>query len=91
LSLLATKRTSSFQIFLKNVTLLKIKTMSPLLVTDKKGRQTGVLLSIKDYNKLKEMAEDLADIKAYDKAKARSGTGKLIPLREVIKQRKQKP
>ena len=63
--------------------------MSPLLVTDKKGRQTGVLLSLKDYNKLKEMAEDLADIKAYDKAKARSGTGKFIPLREVIKQRKQ--
>lgn len=63
--------------------------MSPLLVTDKKGKQIGVLLSLKDYNKLKEMAEDLSDIKAYDKAKARSGTGKFIPLREVIKQRKQ--
>ena len=61
--------------------------MSPLLVTDKKGKQTGVLLSLKDYNKLKEMAEDLADIKAYDKAKAR--ISKLTPLREVIKQRKQ--
>ena len=43
--------------------------MSPLLVTDKKGKQTGVLLSLKDYNRLKEMADDLADIKAYDKAK----------------------
>lgn len=64
--------------------------MSPLLVTDKKGKQTAVLLSLKDYNKLKEMAEDFADIKAYDKAKARSKKGKLTPLREAIKQRKQK-
>jgi PHD/YefM family antitoxin component YafN of YafNO toxin-antitoxin module len=63
--------------------------MSPLLVTDKKGRQAGVLLSLKDYNKLKEMAEDLADIKAFDKAKTRSKKGKLIPLRDVIKERKQ--
>ncbi len=60
-----------------------------MLVTDKKGNQTGVLLSLKDYNKLKEMAEDLADIKAYDKAKLKAGNGKLIPLKEVIKQRNQ--
>ncbi|MCY7311388.1 MAG: hypothetical protein LH619_11470 [Chitinophagaceae bacterium] len=63
--------------------------MSPLLVKDKKGNQTGVLLSLKDYNKLKEMAEDLADIKAYDKAKKSADNSKLTPLREVIKQRKQ--
>lgn len=64
--------------------------MAPLFVTDKKGRQTGVLLSLKDYNKLKEMAEDLADIKAYDKAKSKSKNTRLTPLRDVIKLRKQK-
>ena len=64
--------------------------MSPLLVTDKKGRQTGVLLSLKDYNKLKEMAEDLADINAYDKAKSKLKNARLTPLRDVIKLRKQK-
>ncbi|MES1224618.1 MAG: hypothetical protein ABUT20_54505 [Bacteroidota bacterium] len=63
--------------------------MSPQLILDKKGRQTGVILSMKDYNKLREMAEDIADIKAYDKAKTRSTKQKLIPLQEVIRQRKQ--
>ncbi len=63
--------------------------MSPQLITDKNGKQTGVILSLKDYNKLREMAEDLADIKAYDKAKSRLKNQKLIPLQEVIKQRKQ--
>jgi len=64
--------------------------MSPQIITDKKGKKTGVILSLKDYSKLKEMAEELADIKAYDKAKATLHKQKLIPLREVIKQRKQK-
>ncbi len=44
--------------------------MSHQLVISEKGKESGVILSLKDYNKLKEMAEDLANIKAYDKAKA---------------------
>ena len=63
--------------------------MSPQIITDKKGKKTGVILSFKDYNKLKEMAEELADIKAYDKAKANLHKQKLTPIRDVIKQRKQ--
>jgi PHD/YefM family antitoxin component YafN of YafNO toxin-antitoxin module len=63
--------------------------MSPQIITDKKGKKTGVILSLKDYNKLREMAEELADIKAYDKAKASLHKQKLIPIRDVIKQRKQ--
>jgi PHD/YefM family antitoxin component YafN of YafNO toxin-antitoxin module len=62
--------------------------MSPQIITDKKGKQTGVILSLKDYIRLKEMAEELADIKAYDKAKATLHKQKLIPLRDVIKERK---
>jgi len=64
--------------------------MSPQIITNKKGKKTGVILSFKDYKKLKEMAEELADIKAYDKAKANLHKQKLIPLRNVIKERKQK-
>ena len=63
--------------------------MSPQIITNKKGKKTGVILSLKDYKKLKEMAEELADIKAYDKAKATLHKQKLIPLRQVIKERKQ--
>ncbi len=63
--------------------------MAPQLIIDGKGRKTGVLLSIKDYTKLQEMAEELSDIKAYDKAKSGLHKQQLFPLREIIKQRKQ--
>ena len=63
--------------------------MSPQIITDRKGKKTGVILSLRDYNQLKEMAEELADIKAYDKAILTLHKQKLIPLREVIRQRKQ--
>ena len=62
--------------------------MSTQIIIDKKGKKTGVILSLKDYNQLKEMAEEMADIKAYDKAKSTLHRQKLIPLREVIRQRK---
>jgi hypothetical protein len=35
------------------------------------------------------MAEELSDIKAYDKAKSGLHKQQLFPLREIIKQRKQ--
>lgn len=63
--------------------------MNPQIITNKKGKKTGVILSLKDYKKLKEMAEELADIKTYDKAKATLRKQKLIPLHQVIKERKQ--
>lgn len=63
--------------------------MALQLIIDGKGRKTGVLLSIKDYTRLQEMAEELSDIKAYDKAKSSLHKQKLFLLREIIKQRKQ--
>ena len=42
-------------------------------VTDAKGQKTGVLLSMKQYEKLLEDSEELEDIKAYDKAKRKPG------------------
>lgn len=63
--------------------------MGTKIITDNKGNKTGVILSMKDYNRLKEMAEELSDIKAYDKVKSTLHKQKLIPLHEVIRQRKQ--
>ena len=62
--------------------------MAPQIITDKKGKKLAIILSIKDYEKFMEEREELDAIKAYDKAKARKET--FIPLREAIKQRKQK-
>ncbi|HLP35611.1 hypothetical protein [Lacibacter sp.] len=62
--------------------------MAPQIITDKKGRKTGIILSIKDYEKLLNESEELAAVKAYDKAKAKKQT--YIPLREAIKLRKRK-
>ena len=60
--------------------------MTPQFLTDIKGNKTGVVLSMKAYNKLMEELEELEDIKAYDKAKKRNE--ETIPLRNAIKLRK---
>jgi len=38
-------------------------------VTDAKGKAVGVLLDLKTYQRLREAEEDLADIRAYDRAR----------------------
>jgi len=38
-------------------------------VTDTKGQRVGVLLGLQTYERLREAAEELADIRAYDAAK----------------------
>lgn len=40
-------------------------------VTDAKGRRVAVLLDVKSYTRLLEAEQELADIRAYDKAKPR--------------------
>lgn len=62
--------------------------MAPQIVTDRKGKKIAVILSIKDYEKFLEEREELAAVKAYDRAKLRKET--FIPLKEAIKLRKQK-
>ncbi len=51
-------------------------------VVDENGNRVGVLLNIKDYEKLLEELEELDCIRAYDADKA-SGD-KAIPLEEAI-------
>ena len=51
-------------------------------VVDEHGNNIGVLLDIKEYNKLLEELEELEALRAYDAAKA-SGE-KAIPIEQTI-------
>lgn len=57
-------------------------------VTDKSGKRIAVMLSVKDYNKIKDDLEELEDIRDYDEVKARNEPS--MSLRDAIKLRKQK-
>lgn len=58
--------------------------METQFLTDKKGNKTGVLLSMKQYNKLIEKLEDLEDVRLYDEAK-REDDGYRISMDEAFK------
>jgi hypothetical protein len=47
--------------------------MNVQFLTDSKGNKTGVLLTMKQYQKLIEDAEDLDAVRAYDNAKKNAG------------------
>ena len=51
-------------------------------LVDESGNRVGVLLDIKDYEKLLEELEELDSIRAYDAAKA--SADEVIPLEEAI-------
>ena len=53
-------------------------------VVDGKGNRVGVLLNIRDYEKLLEELEELDSIRAYDAAKA--SDEEAIPLDEAIEE-----
>ena len=53
-------------------------------VVDEKGNRVGVLLNIRNYEKLLEELEELDSIRAYDAAKE-SGD-EAIPLEEAIEE-----
>ncbi|MBC8156175.1 MAG: hypothetical protein H7Z72_25085 [Bacteroidetes bacterium] len=44
--------------------------MKPQFITDAAGRKTGVILSIKDYDRLMDELDEAHTIRLYDKAKA---------------------
>jgi hypothetical protein len=44
--------------------------INPKFIMNVKGKQTGVVLTVKEFNELIEAYEDLQDIAAYEKAKA---------------------
>jgi hypothetical protein len=55
-------------------------------ITDEKGKKISAVLPIQLYQRLLDELEELKDIRAYDKAKAKKE--KPIPLRDAIRQRR---
>ena len=53
-------------------------------LTDRKGKQVGVLLDIRQYRRLREQSEELDDIRAYDAAKA--SKEKPVAFERVVKE-----
>ncbi len=58
------------------------------IVTDKKGRAVAVQIPVNQYKKLLELAEEMEDIKAYDKAVKRKL--EFIPFNLALKELKAK-
>ena len=58
------------------------------IVTDKKGKAIAVQLSLNQYKKLLELAEEMEDIKAFDKAMKRKHT--FIPFDKAVNELKEK-
>jgi PHD/YefM family antitoxin component YafN of YafNO toxin-antitoxin module len=52
-------------------------------VTDSKGRKTAVILSVREYERLMEMHEELSAIRAFDKVMRRPMT--FTPAEEVFR------
>jgi hypothetical protein len=61
---------------------------SATFITDGKGKKISAVLPIKQYQLLLEDLEELEDIRAYDKAKAKKE--KPISLRDAIQQRRKR-
>jgi PHD/YefM family antitoxin component YafN of YafNO toxin-antitoxin module len=60
--------------------------MEPRYVTDEKGERVGVILDVREYERLMGALEDLADLRAADEtleAIAR-GEEELLPLDEAV-------
>jgi hypothetical protein len=53
-------------------------------VVDEKGNRTGVILNIKDYQRILADLEELESIRSYDAAKA-SGD-EVLPFEEAVRQ-----
>lgn len=64
-------------------------------VTDEKGNRIAVLLDLATYESLREAAEDLADIQAYDQARPgimrEINRGDFTTLEAYARRRKLKP
>jgi len=63
--------------------------MKTQFITDDTGKKLGVLLPIKEYNRMLEELEDIEDVKLYDEAK-KEDDGERISLSDYVKNRKKK-
>jgi PHD/YefM family antitoxin component YafN of YafNO toxin-antitoxin module len=61
--------------------------MKTQYITDNEGKKVSVILPIRDYEKMIEDLEELEDIKAYDRAKARKSDP--VPFDQAVKELEQ--
>jgi len=61
--------------------------MKTQYITDTSGEKISVILPIKDYEKMLDELEELEDIKAYDRAKARKSDA--VPFEKAVKELEQ--
>lgn len=54
------------------------------IVTDKKGKTIAIQIPVKQYKKLVELAEEMEEIKAYDRAMKRKHN--FIPFNEAVRE-----
>ena len=62
--------------------------MEPRYVTDEKGERVGVNLDVREYERLMEALEDLADLRAADEAlhAIAHGEEEHLPLDEAVQE-----
>jgi len=58
--------------------------MNQKYITDERGNRTGVILHIKDYQRLLEALEELESIRAYDAARAAGDEA--IPFEQALQE-----
>ena len=58
--------------------------MKAQCITDTNGKKVSVVLPIRSYKKMLEELEELEDLKAYDRAKARKSEP--IPFNQAVKE-----
>jgi len=63
-------------------------TVHPEIVIDSKQRPRAVLIPYSEWNRVVADMEELDDIRAYDRAKARGGDA--IPFEQAVKELKKK-
>jgi hypothetical protein len=62
--------------------------LHPQYITDKKGKKTAVILSVKEYKHVIAELEDLHDLRMYDEGKMCEEPP--MPFEEYLKKRKAK-
>ena len=62
--------------------------LHPQYITNKKGKKTAVILSVKEYKRVIEELEELHDLRLYDEGKMVQEPA--IPLEDYVKKRKAK-
>lgn len=65
-------------------------TIRETYIIDAKGKRKQVVLNVKDYIRIQEELEELAEIRAFDNAMVNFNRDELIPFEKVVSEIKAK-